>query len=49
MISRTDKLDMSYGELANMYSQEELVIRPEYQQFFGGKTLKKSNLSNQYF
>jgi hypothetical protein len=31
---RTDKLDMSFGELANLYEQDELVIRPEYQRLF---------------
>lgn len=31
---RTDKLDITYGELANLYDAEELVIRPEYQRLF---------------
>ncbi len=31
---RTDKLDMSFGELANLYENRELVIRPEYQRLF---------------
>jgi hypothetical protein len=31
---RTDKLDISYGELANLYENEELIIRPEYQRLF---------------
>ena len=31
---RTDKLDMSYGELANLYKSGELIIRPEYQRLF---------------
>ncbi|MFQ5740949.1 MAG: DUF262 domain-containing protein [Acidobacteriota bacterium] len=31
---RTDKLDISYGELANLYQNDELVIRPEYQRLF---------------
>lgn len=31
---RTDKLDMSYGELSNLYENNELVIRPEYQRLF---------------
>jgi hypothetical protein len=31
---RTDKLDISYGELASLYETAELVIAPEYQRFF---------------
>lgn len=31
---RTDKLDISYGELGNLYENKELIIRPEYQRFF---------------
>jgi hypothetical protein len=31
---RTDKLDMSYGELGNLYENDELKIRPEYQRLF---------------
>jgi len=31
---RTDKLDITYGELANLYEASELVIRPEYQRLF---------------
>jgi hypothetical protein len=26
-----DRLDMSFGELMNMYSNDELVIDPEFQ------------------
>ena len=39
---RTDKLDMSYGELANLYDSEELVIRPEYQRLFRWTPTQKS-------
>lgn len=31
---RTDKLDMSYGEIANLYENKELIIKPEYQRLF---------------
>lgn len=31
---RTDKIDLSYGELASMYEKNELVITPEYQRLF---------------
>lgn len=31
---RTDKLDMTYGELASLYEGKELIISPEYQRLF---------------
>jgi hypothetical protein len=31
---RTDKIDLTYGELASMYEASELVIAPEYQRLF---------------
>jgi Protein of unknown function DUF262 len=31
---RTDKIDLSYGELASMYENYELKITPEYQRLF---------------
>ncbi|MDQ7838088.1 MAG: DUF262 domain-containing protein [Thermodesulfobacteriota bacterium] len=39
---RTDKLDVSYGELANLYENTELVIRPEYQRLFRWTPTQKS-------
>jgi uncharacterized protein DUF262 len=39
---RTDKLDMSFGELANLYESEELVIRPEYQRLFRWTATQKA-------
>ena len=39
---RTDKLDVSYGELANLYENKELVIRPEYQRLFRWTPTQKS-------
>jgi hypothetical protein len=39
---RTDKLDMSYGELSNMYEAEELIISPEYQRLFRWTPTQKS-------
>lgn len=39
---RTDKLDISYGELANLYENDELVIRPEYQRLFRWTPTQKS-------
>jgi hypothetical protein len=31
---RTETLDLSYGELSNLYTDKELVIQPEYQRLF---------------
>jgi hypothetical protein len=31
---RTDALDLSFGEIANLYSSKELIIQPEYQRLF---------------
>jgi len=39
---RTDKLDISYGELANLYENKELVIKPEYQRLFRWTPTQKS-------
>lgn len=39
---RTDKLDMSFGELANLYEGKELVIRPEYQRLFRWSATQKA-------
>lgn len=39
---RTDKLDMSYGELSNLYENKELIIRPEYQRFFRWNPTQKT-------
>jgi len=39
---RTDKLDVSYGELANLYDTGELVIKPEYQRLFRWTATQRS-------
>ena len=39
---RTDKLDMSYGEITNLYEDRELIIRPEYQRLFRWTPTQKS-------
>jgi hypothetical protein len=31
---RADKLDISFGEIANLYENKELIITPEYQRLF---------------
>lgn len=39
---RTDKLDISYGEIANLYENSELIIRPAYQRLFRWLPTQKS-------
>lgn len=31
---RTDRLDLSFGEIMSMYERNEIVIRPEFQRYF---------------
>lgn len=40
----TDRMDISFGELINMYKVGELVIRPEYQRLFRWKGSQKTAL-----
>lgn len=39
---RTDKLDISFGEIANLYKNDELIITPEYQRLFRWQSTQKS-------
>ena len=39
---RTDKLDISFGEIANLYENSELIIAPEYQRLFRWQPTQKS-------
>ena len=41
---RTDSLDLSFGEIANMRKSEELVIQPEYQRLFRWSDQQRSRL-----
>lgn len=41
---RTDQYSMSIGEIANLYRDGELVIRPEFQRLFRWKLEQKSRL-----
>jgi Protein of unknown function DUF262 len=40
----SDRLDISFGELINLYKNEELVIRPEYQRLFRWSEAQKTAL-----
>lgn len=39
---RTDKLDISFGEISNLYENKELIITPEYQRLFRWQSTQKS-------
>jgi len=41
---RTDTFDMSFGEIASLHANGELVIQPEYQRLFRWSTQQKSHL-----
>lgn len=40
----TDRLDISFGELINLYKNNELIIRPEYQRLFRWTNKQKTAL-----
>lgn len=40
----SDRMDISFGELINMYKSGELIIRPEYQRLFRWSTGQKTAL-----
>lgn len=40
----SDGLNVSYGELINLYKNKELIIRPEYQRLYRWKTQQKTAL-----
>jgi Protein of unknown function DUF262 len=40
----SDRLDISFGELINLYKNDELIIRPEYQRLFRWSEAQKTAL-----
>ncbi|MBF0241002.1 MAG: DUF262 domain-containing protein [Desulfamplus sp.] len=40
----TDRMDISFGELINLYKNGELIIRPEYQRLFRWTSKQKTAL-----
>lgn len=38
----TDRLDMSYGEIMNMYEHDEIIISPEFQRLYRWKNEQKT-------
>ncbi len=40
----SDRMDISYGELINLYKNNELIIRPEYQRLFRWNLKQKTAL-----
>ncbi|MBJ7544870.1 DUF262 domain-containing protein, partial [Rhodomicrobium udaipurense] len=41
---RTEALDLSFGEIANLHENKELIIQPEYQRLFRWSVEQKSRL-----
>lgn len=41
---RTDALDLSFGEIANLHANKELIIQPEYQRLFRWSNSQRSRL-----
>ncbi len=41
---RTETLDLSYGEITNLYSNAELVIQPDYQRLFRWSLEQRSRI-----
>jgi hypothetical protein len=41
---RTDSVDLSFGEIINLHSNRELIIRPEYQRLFRWSNEQRSRL-----
>ena len=41
---RTAKLDISFGELANMFSEKDLIIQPSFQRLFRWDDYQKTRL-----
>ncbi|GAA0316818.1 DUF262 domain-containing protein [Psychrobacter aestuarii] len=39
-----DRMDISFGEIINMYKSEELIIRPEYQRLYRWNDVQKTAL-----
>lgn len=39
-----DRMDISFGEIMNLYEQSELIIRPEYQRLFRWTVQQKTSL-----
>ena len=38
----TDRMDISFGELINLYKNKELIIRPDYQRLFRWSSKQKT-------
>ena len=41
---RTESLDLSFGEIINLYTNKELIIQPVYQRLFRWSSQQKSRL-----
>ena len=46
---KTDRLDMSFGEIINIYEERDLIIRPEYQRAFRWSSEQKTRFIESIF
>lgn len=46
---KTDRLDMSFGEIMNLYQDDELIIQPEYQRAYRWTDDQKRDSLNQSY
>ena len=45
---RSEALDLSFGEIANLHSNQELIIHPAYQRLFRWSDVQRSRLIESY-
>lgn len=45
---KSERMDMSFGEIINMYRDKEIIISPEYQRAFRGMNRDNQILLNRY-
>ncbi len=46
---KTDRLDMSFGEIMSMYEREEIIINPEFQRFYRWTDYQKTRFMESVF
>src|SRR5690554_1087769 len=46
---KTDRLDMSFGEIMSMYERDEIIINPEFQRFYRWTDQQKTRFMESVF
>ena len=46
---KTDRLDMSFGEIMSMYERDEIIINPEFQRFYRWTNQQKTRFMESVF